>query len=264
MTVSHTRVRDQWNAKAAEWDAFARDDNSFWSHRLRQVTGLALRSGGRGRTLDVGCGPGHLMTLLADKGFDPHGYDLSEAMVQVATRRLSMRFPDSESRIRHTPDGRIPFSYAHETFDLVTAIGVLEYIDDRRTFLADLGQYVRPGGRLLVSNTNGKSSLFVKLAVASRLVRFWMNDYPNAVRNLWRTGIWTGGSVDLRKADPFYTADQVEQLLFDLGWEVVDGFDLMNFRLLDSRPLERKGLSARLSRIFGWNHVVVCKRRDQP
>jgi trans-aconitate methyltransferase len=104
-------VRKQWNEKAEEWGKFAQDDTSYWTRRLQAIVGLSVKHVPPGRSLDVGCGPGLLVRLLTEAGFEAHGADISENMVQKAASLLEGLVPDPAARVHHCPDGGVPDAY---------------------------------------------------------------------------------------------------------------------------------------------------------
>jgi 2-polyprenyl-3-methyl-5-hydroxy-6-metoxy-1,4-benzoquinol methylase len=253
-------VREQWNEKAEEWDGLAHDDASYWSRRLRIVFDLSLGHVRPGRSLDVGCGPGLLVRLLTEAGFEAHGADIAENMVRKAAASLEGLVPDPAARLHHCPDGAVPFDAGSEQFDLITAIGILEYITDRRGYVRKLTSIVKPGGILILSNTNGIRSLFVDMALCSRALRFWRKDYGVTMRNLAATGIWSGGHVDRTRADWLYSADALDRLADEMGLELVDYVDIYNLPWLDRAPRRRTALGKALARRWGWNHVGVYRK----
>ncbi len=256
-------VRDQWNGKADEWIAFARDDRSYWSRRLRCIGELATKHVPSGRALDVGCGPGLLVRLLTEAGLEAHGADLSEKMIEKAAEILAPCVADPQNRLHHCVGGELPFDPDQEQFDLVSAIGILEYITDRRGYVSRLVELTRPGGRLVLANTNNIRSLFITLAVGSRILRFRpTRRWYETIRNLARTGIWSGGHIDYANADRIYSADALDGLATDLGLEVVGGLDLFNFSWFDRAPGHRSGPGKALARRWGWNHVGVYRRPE--
>lgn len=257
-------VREQWNEKADEWLHFAQDDSSYWARRLRAIANLCIKHVPGGRSLDVGCGPGLLVRLLTEAGFEAYGADISENMVQKAQGLLQDLVPDSAARVRHCPDGGVPFDARREQFDLVTAIGILEYITDREAYVATLASLVRPGGCLVLANTNGIRSLFVTLALGSRVLRFWLKDNAATMRNLAATGIWSGGHIDPARADWLYSADALDELAARLDLQLVDHLDLYNLPLLDRDPCNRTPVGTALARRWGWNHVGVYRRQAGP
>lgn len=124
-----------------------------------------------GTFLDVGCANGLLMESMvewcaeADVHLEPYGLDISEALVEVARRRL----PQWADRIwvgdgltwRH-PDGQ-RFDVVHVLLDAVR--------DERWRTLIDhlLRAVVAPGGRLLVSQYNQVSAEHHAAAILERL-----------------------------------------------------------------------------------------------
>jgi predicted TPR repeat methyltransferase len=125
-------VRQTWNEKADEWAEFARNENNYWTQRMSAVAALASKHAPLGRALDVGCGPGLLCRLLAGAGFEVNGVDISENMIRKAKELLRDYVGDGEGRLYHNADGSLPFDPAKHQFRLITAVGVLEYIANRR------------------------------------------------------------------------------------------------------------------------------------
>jgi arsenite methyltransferase len=104
--------------------------------------------------LDVGSGPGLLAAEMAEavgpegmvRGIEP-----SESMLAIAARREAgagsapLQFQPGDA-------GALPFGDA--SFDAVVATQVYEYVEDMATALAEVRRVLRPGGRLLVLDTD--------------------------------------------------------------------------------------------------------------
>lgn len=92
--------------------------------------------------LDVGCGDGRLLSLLVDVVPECHGVDLSTAAIRFA-----------QAFVPRAHFAEIDASALHRTFELVTAIEVLEHIPDEAVsgFLRTLAQRCAPGGTVIVS-----------------------------------------------------------------------------------------------------------------
>lgn len=121
----------------------------YWS-RLH-VVDEALRDAPHGRLLDVGCGPGMLIRRLLDlrpEDFRITGCDRSAAMIDVAAARTK-GFGDVEFAVARVED--MPFPDRH--FDVVVAMGVLEYAD-ANAGLREIARVVRPGGLVVVTMLN--------------------------------------------------------------------------------------------------------------
>jgi 2-polyprenyl-3-methyl-5-hydroxy-6-metoxy-1,4-benzoquinol methylase len=100
--------------------------------------------------LDVGCGNGELLALLAEArpGLSPlAGADLSPD--QVARNRA--RWPSIEF---HALD--VQKEALDRTFDLVVCSEVIEHLDAQSAAVGNLAGMVRPGGRLLLTCPTGR------------------------------------------------------------------------------------------------------------
>ena len=77
------------------------------------------------QVLDVGCGTDRYLQWFAQMGLEATGVDKSVEMVQVARQRLAGS--GEEGRVLLADGTDLPF--ADDSFDLVTAITVLEFVD---------------------------------------------------------------------------------------------------------------------------------------
>jgi 2-polyprenyl-3-methyl-5-hydroxy-6-metoxy-1,4-benzoquinol methylase len=99
--------------------------------------------------LDVGTGYGFLLQSLAQNySIDVHGVELSSQEADYARKELGLP-------VHPIPLSESPVPRAH--FDVVSAFEVIEHIPDPRAFVAELAEYVRPGGHLLIMTDNFES-----------------------------------------------------------------------------------------------------------
>lgn len=96
------------------------------------------------RVLDLGCGAGRFVRVLAERGADPVGVDIAEGAVARARRNL----PGADLRLV-SPDGTIPL--AHGECDLVWCSETLEHVVDVMFVLSEARRVLRPGGRLVLT-----------------------------------------------------------------------------------------------------------------
>ena len=117
-------------------------------HPPRSRLGL-LDSQTRIRALELGCGSGHSLRYLADRGAQElWGVDLSP--VQIAFAQTRLRGCASTVRLIEGPmeaENNIPAGH----FDLVFSIYGLGWTTDLRTTTRLAARYLRPGGAFLFS-----------------------------------------------------------------------------------------------------------------
>ena len=91
--------------------------------------------------LDVGCGTGTMLGHLARYG-RTHGVDASAEAVSLCRERGVSGVVQADG---------VPLPFETASFNLVTALDVIEHVDDDVELLLDLRRVTRPGGMLLVS-----------------------------------------------------------------------------------------------------------------
>jgi len=89
------------------------------------------------KILDIGCGTGAFMDELTASGHDAWGVDISEE----AARFCRMR---GHRRLYLADAANLPFT--DRTFDLVTAIGVIEHLENDEMFLCEVARVLKPHG----------------------------------------------------------------------------------------------------------------------
>lgn len=95
------------------------------------------------RVLDVGCGTGRLLSLLAERGAVGSGVEIAPEMVKVAQRA------NPQMEIRQGTAENLPFG--DSTFDLVVTCLAYHHMDAPERFLAETARVLVPGGRLVVA-----------------------------------------------------------------------------------------------------------------
>jgi ubiquinone/menaquinone biosynthesis C-methylase UbiE len=106
------------------------------------VRELAEQLGRAPRLLEVGCGTGRWLDLLATDCRPAVGLDLSPGMLAEASKR------PSELRLVRGRAGRLAFADA--SFDLVYCVNAIHHFWEPRRFIAEARRLLRPGGRLAV------------------------------------------------------------------------------------------------------------------
>ncbi len=124
---------------------FEVEERHWWFvARQRIVLDVIRRSLGAGQgrpALDVGCGTGAFLKELS-KEWEGWGTDTSELAVEYAKRR------GLERVFRCTLDA---FPHVHKRFELITALDVIEHIDDDVAVLRQMGGLLTPAGKIEVT-----------------------------------------------------------------------------------------------------------------
>jgi 2-polyprenyl-3-methyl-5-hydroxy-6-metoxy-1,4-benzoquinol methylase len=105
--------------------------------------------------LDVGTGYGFLIKALKERhGIQAKGVEMSQQEAEYAIKTLKI-----EVRSGLLSESGLP----KESFDVVASFEVIEHITNPVQFVAELTQYVKPGGVLLVMTDNFTSAVVRKM-----------------------------------------------------------------------------------------------------
>ena len=100
------------------------------------------------RALDLGCGRGEFLELLASAGFDASGVDLDDGMLAACRERgLAVQTGDALSALRELPD---------DSLALVSAFHLVEHLPFElvQDLIGQALRVLRPGGLLIMETPN--------------------------------------------------------------------------------------------------------------
>ncbi len=114
-------------------------ENTFYKNILCPQAGTKL--------LDLGCGGGIYLKMLADTDAELWGIDISENAVSIARQR--MKKPDQIICADADP---LPFD--SDEFDYVSAWGTVEHFISVSSILKEIKRVLKPGGKAVISVPN--------------------------------------------------------------------------------------------------------------
>jgi ubiquinone/menaquinone biosynthesis C-methylase UbiE len=104
------------------------------------------------RVLDLGCGTGPMVEFFCSRGALYCGVDVAESMLNS----IEMKFRDGQYwnkiELRIASCGELPYPDSH--FDVVVAMGLLEYLDDMETVLSEISRVAKPKGVVILTIPN--------------------------------------------------------------------------------------------------------------
>jgi ubiquinone/menaquinone biosynthesis C-methylase UbiE len=143
MDPKTTESRDYYNRKASEYgdSAESRFTRAFIMHIARN---LPVRP--CDRVLDVACGPGELLRMLASRESTITGVGMDVAPEMVATARQNNPAFDYRVGDAH----HLPFE--DQTFNVVTVCCAFHHFSDPSAFVREAHRILRPNGILYIAD----------------------------------------------------------------------------------------------------------------
>ncbi|MDD5503234.1 MAG: class I SAM-dependent methyltransferase [Candidatus Thermoplasmatota archaeon] len=134
------------------WNSIYKNEGRNYStpqEALAPIIGIFKKRGVK-RVLDLGCGAGANLVLLAKNGFEVYGFDVSAEALKLAKAQLA------ESGLKadlHSGDMRDALPYENGFFDAVVSVRVLNHgtISEIRKTIKNIERVLRPGGLLFIT-----------------------------------------------------------------------------------------------------------------
>jgi len=139
--------------------ALLRAENKAWSPWI--IDEIEKRCHSSVKVLDIGCGAGFLSNPLAKAGHKVTGIDLSKESLLIAESK------DETKRCHYLYGNALDLPFADESFDVITAMDILEHVEDPEKLVKEAARVLRPGGLFFFHTFNRtmQSYLYVIKAV---------------------------------------------------------------------------------------------------
>jgi SAM-dependent methyltransferase len=137
------------------------------------------------RVLDVGCGSGVFLRLVADRGARVVGLDASEALIELARTRV----PETDLRVGEMES----LPYEDDSFDLVAGFNSFFFAADLVAALREAGRVAKPGAPVVIQvwGRPERNDLEAMKVVARRFFPAPPPDAPPPPK-LWEPGVLEG------------------------------------------------------------------------
>jgi ubiquinone/menaquinone biosynthesis C-methylase UbiE len=261
-----TKADQFFEERVQEWEKHHSSPKDYWYRRNALGSHFLLKYlSGHLKCLEIGCAAGQFSELLCRQGHVVFGVDISSGMVEATRTRLrALGVP--EVNFQSCAATSLPFD--KESFDLVTALDVLPYIENQPAYLREVHRVLKPGGLAFLNNVN-RASLHMTILLITRLPKAFGGRY--LVHRSWFLGMCkgmchgysSGGFVDLSKAIQARSANMLDRFLVEAGFTVLDGYDMYNLCILDRNPLDRRKLASWAARRWAWNHFGLYRKESR-
>src|SRR5947207_5635790 len=172
-------------ASAAAQSYLEKIDRTFVQHvaRLIERPGKPVS----GVALDVGCGPGQIPIMMAQRwpGLRITGLDAAPTMIEQARKNAAAaQVAISFQVLRVGPEtkGRLPFDDG--VFDVVTCNSVLHHLPEPVAVLDEMARVAKPGGAVLLRDLRRPSAFAYPLHV-----RWFGRHYSGEMRRLYEASL---------------------------------------------------------------------------
>ena len=212
-------MQDFWEdlAKGGTWASHYKGEtglNTYNFYTRRDAVEKLLKNEGRfARVLDIGCGSGDYLQVATAHEGAYFGLDYAYSMIEEARRQINGR---ADEHLLLVGEGQ-QLPYQDKSFDLVMAMGYIEYFEDPTLPTREIRRVLKPGGTLVIQSF--KRDMFS-----------YLDQYGvNPLRNIF--GRSNGFEFPSNWVDKKYSQRQLDRLLKDFGFVRKD-FVFNNFHVL--------------------------------
>jgi ubiquinone/menaquinone biosynthesis C-methylase UbiE len=194
--------------------------------------------------LDAGCGSGIVLAQLSRRLSDATfvGVDISSQMLQQARAKNLSRVRFQQARLEQLP-------FSDNSFDLVYALGVMDYVDNPRSFFESVRRVLQPDGHFIFTYPNADS--------INRIVSMPLRKYSARSRN----GV---SAVPVKRVT-------VDRLVTDCDFQLLqrhyitygNGLISLPWSIGLSRLMERALAHSRIGRHLAWSCICKCAVRKR-
>jgi 2-polyprenyl-6-hydroxyphenyl methylase/3-demethylubiquinone-9 3-methyltransferase len=138
----YNELNEEWYNREDHPVALLRAENAV------RIPWIAKTIPSKSSVLDVGCGAGFLTNALAKEGHRVAGIDLSSSSLEMAQKK------DSTKSVNYLEANAYSLPFESAQFDVVTAMDVLEHVNEPNRLLSEASRVLKPGGMFFFHTFN--------------------------------------------------------------------------------------------------------------
>lgn len=148
-------VAEYFDKTAKGYSRWYADDSWLgYAFCIRKSRVLEIFDKDGGEVLDVGCGPGVMVDALLERNCEYWGMDVSKEMVRQGREKFG-----TNNKVHFSTGTAESLNFPDNTFDAVTCMGVIEFVDNDQLALEEMIRALKTDGTLIVA-FNSKYSPF--------------------------------------------------------------------------------------------------------
>jgi ubiquinone/menaquinone biosynthesis C-methylase UbiE len=145
-TLQKADIHDRWE------DAYRTSENARYYDLAFRFIAVNLKGAPNLSLLDAGCGICDYSLRLAKHDFAITAVDFSASVLENA--RANVRAAGFEHKIQLQRENLLSLSFADGSFDRILCWGVLMHIPEVEQAMTELARVLKPGGTLVISESN--------------------------------------------------------------------------------------------------------------
>ena len=170
---------DRWHAHVFDSAPEHHDESSPWYELVQEYLGPVRGK----RVLEVACGRGGFVRLLASQGANVVGADFSPVALEIAAGKLTNRTADNSAALSQADAQQLPF--ADNSFDAVISCETIEHLPEPVAAVREMARVCKPSGFLYLTTPNYFNFMGLYRIYDKLLKRERVNEETQPLENYW-------------------------------------------------------------------------------
>jgi ubiquinone/menaquinone biosynthesis C-methylase UbiE len=216
--------------------------------------------------LDAGCGTCAHSIRLATRGFFVQAVDFSEGVLKIA--EINIKDKRLENKIKIQYEDILNLSFEDETFNYILCWGVLMHIPDLGKAISELTRVLKPGGFLIISESNMHSFHSIILRGLKQIAHKKKRIIKKTSSGIEHWGISSDGALLVRETNIKWLIERFKKEGFILRKHVAgqftEAYTRVSSRLLKSLIHGFNYFWFRYIKIpyFAFGNILILKKEN--